>query len=51
MYNSVYNHKKFLFLKTNPGYQPAQKRLRDRKGRVLSLEDILHYQKIMDPDT
>jgi len=29
------------------GYQPAQKWLKDRKGRELSLEDILHYQKII----
>ena len=29
------------------GYQPAQKWLKDRKGRKLSFEDILHYQKII----
>ncbi len=29
------------------GYQPAQKWLKDRKGRKLEFEDILHYQKIM----
>jgi predicted helicase len=29
------------------GYQPAQKWLKDRHGRTLSFEDILHYQKIM----
>ena len=29
------------------GYQPAQKWLKDRKGRGLSYEDILHYQKII----
>ena len=29
------------------GYQPAQKWLKDRKGRQLSFEDILHYQKIV----
>lgn len=29
------------------GYQPAQKWLKDRKGRDLSFEDILHYQKII----
>ena len=29
------------------GYQPAQKWLKDRKGRTLSFEDILHYQKII----
>jgi hypothetical protein len=28
-------------------YQPAQKRLKDRKGRVLSYDDIMHYQKII----
>ena len=29
------------------GYQPAQKWLKDRKGRELKVEDILHYQKII----
>jgi very-short-patch-repair endonuclease len=29
------------------GYQPAQKWLKDRKGRQLSFEDIMHYQKII----
>ncbi len=29
------------------GYQPAQKWLKDRIGRRLSYEDILHYQKII----
>ncbi len=29
------------------GYQPAQKWLKDRHGRKLSFEDILHYQKII----
>ncbi|MDR0606738.1 MAG: hypothetical protein LBG80_20905, partial [Bacteroidales bacterium] len=29
------------------GYQPAEKWLKDRKGRVLSFEDIEHYQKII----
>jgi len=29
------------------GYQPAQKWLKDRKGRTLVFEDILHYQKII----
>lgn len=29
------------------GYQPAKKWLKDRKGRVLSYEDIIHYQKII----
>ena len=30
------------------GYQPAQKWLKDRKGRALSFEDILHYQKVIN---
>lgn len=29
------------------GYQPAQKWLKDRKGRTLSNEDIEHYQKMI----
>jgi len=29
------------------GYQPAQKWLKDRKGRELSYDDIFHYQKII----
>ncbi|OAV73202.1 putative helicase [Bacteroidales bacterium Barb6] len=29
------------------GYQPAQKWLKDRKDRILTFEDILHYQKII----
>jgi len=29
------------------GYQPAQKWLKDRKGRELSFDDIMHYQKII----
>lgn len=29
------------------GYQPAQKWLKDRKGRTLSIDDIYHYQKII----
>jgi len=29
------------------GYQPAQKWLKDRRGRVLSFEDIRHYQQII----
>lgn len=28
------------------GYQPAQKWLKDRRGRALSYDDIGHYQKI-----
>lgn len=30
------------------GYQPAQKWLKDRKGRVLSFEDVRHYQRIIE---
>jgi predicted helicase len=29
------------------GYQPAEKWLKDRKGRALSFEDIEHYRKII----
>jgi predicted helicase len=29
------------------GYQPAQKWLKDRKGRTLSFDEIQHYQKIV----
>jgi hypothetical protein len=29
------------------GYQPAQKWLKDRKGRKLEFEDIRHYQRIV----
>ena len=29
------------------GYQPAQKWLKDRKGRELSFDDLRHYQKII----
>ena len=29
------------------GYQPAQKWLKDRKGRVLTPDDVTHYQKII----
>ncbi len=28
------------------GYQPAQKWLKDRRGRSLSYDDVGHYQKI-----
>jgi hypothetical protein len=31
------------------GYQPAQKLLKDRKGRNLSSDDIVHYKKIIIP--
>ena len=29
------------------GYQPAQKWLKDRNGRVLSFDDVKHYQRIL----
>ncbi|OQW70724.1 MAG: DNA methyltransferase [Proteobacteria bacterium ST_bin12] len=29
------------------GYQPAQKWLKDRKGRALNMDDIAHYQQII----
>jgi len=29
------------------GYQPAQKWLKDRRGRALSYDDIRHYQRII----
>lgn len=29
------------------GYQPAQKWLKDRKGRTLSFDDINHYRNII----
>lgn len=29
------------------GYQPAQKWLKDRKGKALSFDDIKHYQRIL----
>lgn len=29
------------------GYQPVQKWLKDRQGRVLSFDDILHYQQMI----
>jgi type ISP restriction-modification system protein len=29
------------------GYQVCQKWLKDRKGRVLSYEDIQHYQRVV----
>jgi predicted helicase len=29
------------------GYQPARKWLKDRKGRTLSYDDIIHYRKII----
>jgi hypothetical protein len=29
------------------GYQPAQKWLKDRRGRSLSFDDVTHYQRIV----
>ncbi len=29
------------------GYQPAQKWLKDRKGRTLNIDDITHYQRVI----
>ncbi|MDR0327442.1 MAG: hypothetical protein LBI05_04005 [Planctomycetaceae bacterium] len=29
------------------GYQPAQKWLKDRKGKTLNFDDIQHYRKIV----
>ncbi|MGN6849651.1 MAG: type ISP restriction/modification enzyme [Sphingomicrobium sp.] len=29
------------------GYQPAQKWLKDRRGRALSYDDVTHYQRII----
>lgn len=29
------------------GYQPAQKWLKDRRGRILSYDDVRHYQRII----
>ena len=29
------------------GYQPAQKWLKDRKGRTLSFDDVKHYQRVL----
>jgi predicted helicase len=29
------------------GYQPAQKWLKDRRGRILGYEDVVHYQRII----
>jgi predicted helicase len=29
------------------GYQPAQKWMKDRKGRALTFDDVKHYQKIL----
>jgi predicted helicase len=30
------------------GYQPAQKWLKDKKGKALSFDDVIHYQKIIN---
>ncbi|MEM1088679.1 MAG: type ISP restriction/modification enzyme, partial [Pseudomonadota bacterium] len=29
------------------GYQPAQKWLKDRRGRALSTDDLMHYQRVL----
>lgn len=29
------------------GYQPAQKWFKDRKGRILTYDDITHYRRII----
>ena len=29
------------------GYRPAEKWLKDRKGRVLAQDDLKHYQRII----
>ena len=29
------------------GYQPAQKWLKDRRYRILTFDDILHYQRVI----
>ncbi len=29
------------------GYQPAQKWLKDPKGRTMTTDDVMHYQKIV----
>ena len=29
------------------GYQPAQKWLKDRQGRMLTFEEIRHYQRLL----
>jgi len=39
--------KEVNLLHKSRGYQPAQKWLKDRKGRTLLSDDILHYQKII----
>ncbi|MBK9396138.1 MAG: hypothetical protein IPN55_02445 [Saprospiraceae bacterium] len=44
LYSVTYREKYKEFI---GGYQPAQKWLKDRKGRVLEFEDIQHYQKII----
>ncbi len=29
------------------GYQACEKRLKDRRGRKLSFDDLMHYQKVV----
>ena len=53
--NKVYINKKQYFDRVPSeawnfyigGYQPAQKWLKDRKGRILGYDDIRHYQRII----
>lgn len=40
-------HRNRLELPHRGGYQPAQKWLKDRKGRTLTHNGIIHYQKII----
>ena len=46
-YNSGISRKYVYHRDLERRYQPAQKWLKDRRGRELSFEDILHYQKII----
>jgi hypothetical protein len=36
-----------IYLLSGCSYQPAQKWLKDRKGRKPEFDDILHYQKVI----
>ena len=55
MDNRVYINKTQYFEGVTPevwnffigGYQPAQKWLKDRKGRTISFADIRHYQEMI----
>lgn len=44
---SFYNISKAVWDFSIGGYQPLQKWLKDRKGRVLSEQDIEHYKKMI----